>query len=190
MDHWTNLIIASTGVSSRRFIVPWQIIEGEIGTMLPNDYKNVVQHFGPGVFDDLVRLHPPGIAAAGWELRHAARQILDLLREPPAPVPYPIFPEAGGVFPWGSSVDGDCFYWVTEGRPDEWTVAVEDGPGLEWRHLDMGVSEFIYSYLTGRLPVTNLPGIETGSSITFVADAGEWHGRGTRLEAISYFEEG
>ena len=42
----------------------------------------------------------------------------------PEEVPFNIHPERPGLLYWGCNVDGDVFFWLTKGEPDEWSVVV------------------------------------------------------------------
>jgi hypothetical protein len=39
-------------------------------------------------------------------------------------VPFPLYFEPGGLFPWGTTVNGEELFWKTDDNPDRWTMVV------------------------------------------------------------------
>ncbi|WP_330237478.1 Lsr2 family DNA-binding protein [Streptomyces sp. NBC_00525] len=113
---------------------------------MPQDYKELITAYGPGQFCGFITLYQPH-APSEWadltgpvptrlrgqieEVRQAARHPLQL----------PHSPE--DLFAMGVTGNGDYLFWVTQpaDTPDEWTVAVNDGPARALvhlqRHLDL-----------------------------------------------------
>ncbi|MEU4037384.1 hypothetical protein [Streptomyces collinus] len=112
--------------------VDWAAIEADLGTRLPSDYKEVVDLFGAGSFDEYFELAVPGGPGAGrnpWK-RHAP----DLA--------------SGGLVPWGWSEYELGLMWSTDATdPDEWTV-VTQSEGDQEQQFDCGAGEFILRMLT------------------------------------------
>jgi hypothetical protein len=70
-----------------------------------------------------------------------------------AAVPYPIFPQRGGLLTWATGATR-VYFWLTEGSdPDRWPVVTSDRSYTRWeRHLP-GMAEFVLQELNaGRLP--------------------------------------
>ncbi|MET8582235.1 hypothetical protein ABZX39_15300 [Streptomyces collinus] len=112
--------------------VDWPTIEADLGTRLPSDYKEVVNLFGAGSFDEYFELAVPGGPGAGhnpWK-----RYAPDLA--------------SGGLLPWGWSEYGFGLMWSTGATdPDEWTV-VTQSEGDDEQQFDCGAGEFILRMLT------------------------------------------
>jgi hypothetical protein len=74
----------------------------------------------------------------------------------PALCPYPVFPESGGLFAWGTTVQGDHFFWLTsDPDPIEWPVAVwyrGQFPETPWRRYNMRFVAFLLHALSGDDP--------------------------------------
>jgi hypothetical protein len=112
--------------------VDWSAIEADLGTRLPSDYKEVVDLFGAGSFDEYVDLAVPGGPGSGpnpWESH---------------------FPglASGELLPWGwSEYELGLFWWMGATDPDEWTV-VTQSEGDDDKRFDCGAGEFILRMLT------------------------------------------
>lgn len=42
----------------------------------------------------------------------------------PYPLPYPIHTQPGGLLSWGGAQDGWTFFWLRDGKPEEWDLVV------------------------------------------------------------------
>jgi len=82
----------------------WPAVEATLGTRLPRDFKAFAERYGSGKVDDFLYLFNPFAAGQDGNL--------------------PLFPEHGGVLPLGRTDNGDELYWVTDGDPDDWPVAL------------------------------------------------------------------
>jgi hypothetical protein len=81
----------------------WTVIESSLGLQLPDDYKAMSENLPAGWFRRFARLVLP--AGQTTFMRPDVAGELDVLRESNAAgdveVPYPIFPEPGGLLPSG-----------------------------------------------------------------------------------------
>ncbi|MFI6151791.1 hypothetical protein ACIBCA_03735 [Kitasatospora sp. NPDC051170] len=138
---WTERLCALTGWRpSGRPGVDWQAVEAELGTALPDDYKEIVDVFGPGGFDGYVDLLVPhtGLDLIAWS-RNSADQF----------DPLPAFPAPNGLLQWGSSEQEVEFAWQTGGEdPSAWPVLVREDHSTGWRRFDCGLGEFLVRALT------------------------------------------
>ncbi|MFF9344897.1 hypothetical protein ACF1CG_34720 [Streptomyces sp. NPDC014773] len=150
---WVALLRETTGwTEPDRCSVDWAATETALGTALPGDYKNIVDAFGRGSFDEYLDLLVPG--ALGTDLvswgQNMARYA-DLYR------PYPVHPAPGGVLTWGISEQELTFHWLTgPADPDDWPVLVQYVGG-EWQRFDCGTGEFVLRLLTDRTPPFGFP---------------------------------
>lgn len=112
----------------------WKVVEADLGTALPADYKALADHY-PGVLvDSFLAVFHPVPREGNFSLREFADQTLGYLRlrreDLPHHVPYALFPEPGGLLPWGVTDNNNFLFWLTAGQPDEWQVVVTDNE--EW----------------------------------------------------------
>jgi len=135
---------------------PWAAVEAEIGTPLPQDYKDFVRRYGSGEFLEFFRIYVP------WSWHRDARLVPEIsrLREAFAEyeeLPYPMWPEPGGLLPCGDSDFGDVFFWLTRGAPNEWTVAFWDRGMQEFELFDCDLTDFLAGVVTGRIRPKSFP---------------------------------
>lgn len=122
--------------------VNWPAVEADLATSLPSDYKEIVDLFGPGGFDEYVDLLVPG--ALGMDLVGWAKSDGDAtdLWEP-----YASYPAPRGLLRWGASEQEFDFVWQTgTADPDDWPVLV--GLFGDWERFDCGLGEFLVRMLT------------------------------------------
>lgn len=130
----------------------WEWLSGELGTRLPADYVAFMEVYGGGEFAGWLRLWTP---LDPEELVQWSASTLEgdrELRESfPEYHPLPLWPEPGGFLPFGDSIDGDQFGWLTTGEPDEWPLIFLP------RHADQGppltgtLADTVLEWLRGRL---------------------------------------
>jgi len=108
--------------------VDWSRVEDELGTRLPSDYKQFIECFGTGCFNDLIWIFTPFTESKYINLlRSPASQAMRKSRAAVDDIPWPIFPEKGGVLPCGGTDTGHYIMWLTEGEPDAWPIIVMEG---------------------------------------------------------------
>ena len=129
----------------------WSLIEKQL-CPLPETYKEFIDTYGLGKIDDFLIVYSP--TASDTYLNLLARGTLDLeaLRELKSKhgereVPYRLFPEPGGLLPFGIDENGDGLYWLTEGPPERWSIVVNEGRAPEYQRFDMNLPEFLAAIL-------------------------------------------
>jgi hypothetical protein len=136
----------------------WTDVEARLGTRLPHDYKWLVEHYGPGSFDDFLHVLQPSVAAEPIQLEHQAERTawtLDYLREGRGheQIPY----ENSELLAFCKTDNGDTGYWLRHptNDPDAWTVVVNEARGPRWPKFKGGAVEFLVAVLSGthRIPV-------------------------------------
>jgi hypothetical protein len=105
--------------------VDWDAVHSRLGLVLPSDYREFMDAYGPGTFG-VIRIMAPG-APDEWNLfallEQRCAQLQGAERYPPMDVPF--YPEAGGVVSWGVTQDGRTLTWVPVGEdPDKWPVSL------------------------------------------------------------------
>ncbi|MEU5878031.1 SMI1/KNR4 family protein [Spirillospora sp. NPDC047279] len=133
----------------------WERVEREIGLRLPGDYKLIVTEYPGLTIDRFLTVHRPA-GESFHDLRSFAESILEgarELRDEFDEIPYPLYPEEGGVYPWGSTANGDHVFWQVTGPPDSWPVVVagRDYAEDDWWRFDGSASDFLAGVLTGRV---------------------------------------
>ena len=126
---------------------PWDVVEQQIGLPLPADYKAFIDLYGTG------KVSSADGWADIWNFRDKSlfgRSVSEGLSGPESvaqfyrrrvnttdwPCPFPIYPEPGGLLPFGSVVDVQHLNWLTTGPPDRWDVVYFHFDGLEFTRLE------------------------------------------------------
>lgn len=152
---WVDCVVAVTGWSRERVdVVDWTAVETRLGTVLPGDYKGLVERFGYGAFDGYLSLllpdGPPGSLDI-VEFNEFWARCAGVDGDGPWE-PYRLYPAPGGLLQWASTEQRTSFYWLTEGSdPDRWPILVTDDAYTEWDRFDGSTAEFVYRLLTDPL---------------------------------------
>jgi hypothetical protein len=142
----------------------FEVVERQLGFVLPADYKNVIAMYGDGSwFDFLYLLNPfssnshlnlieqaPRDDRSGRNTLSAERYIRD---EAPAEYPHSIWPDPAGIFPWAITDNGGRFFWIVEGPPEFWTTVYYASRDPDFEELRLSSSEIIYGIISGDLPL-------------------------------------
>lgn len=139
----------------------WSVAVARAGTLLPTDYRRLVGLYGCGIFGGEVWLCSPFAENPNIELVEYGRGLLEGDRDVrqlfPDAFPYPLFPEPGGLLPWGRTHGGDNLYWRTAGEPDGWTVVANGSRSADYEEFPGGVAAFLAAWLAGEWSPPVLP---------------------------------
>lgn len=110
--------------TSNSLDVDWEYFEAVLRVNLPGDYKEYAETFPPGAFKrEMVGIwHPLTPFEDFAQDRVDECRILSERRSSMTPIPeLKVFPDPGGILPWGYINMDWIFGWLTEGDPDQWT---------------------------------------------------------------------
>jgi hypothetical protein len=133
----------------------WGAIEDQLGIGLPNDYKAFIDNYGSGTIRRFATVFNP--FSQNKHINLAAQlpirlNVLAGLRrftdKHPEWLPYNLFPEPCGLFPFAGTNNGDSVYWVTDGPPDAWWVVVGGGRSPRYQEFKCNSTTFFYQILT------------------------------------------
>ncbi len=148
----------------------WEMVESVLEMHLPSDYKSIINRYGTGSFAGYLVLYNPfcPFASSLNLLSGTTKQRLHAYEEgqkefPQYSPPFPCYPRHGGLFPWGTTENGDTLFWLTEGLPNDWNTVVCDSKFSErYERFPMSTSEFIRAWLCGEVsPSTFAPDLVT-----------------------------
>lgn len=128
---------------------PWAPIEAELGVVLPQDYKDFTRLYGFGLFLEFLAVHSPIAKSRHARLVERAREICDDLRDEEGP--YSLWPEPGGLLPFGRTDNGDYLCWVTRGAPSDWVVAVWSRGFYTFEEFNCDLTGFLAGLATGEI---------------------------------------
>jgi hypothetical protein len=128
---------------------PWRDVEAKLGTALPADYKAFVQRYGLGFFMEYLWIWTPKAYDRHVRLEQEVPSVLKMFREDEY-FSFKLWPEPGGLLPFGVTIDGDYLAWATEGPPESWRVRVLDrATGYEVAHAyDCDLTDFLAGVAT------------------------------------------
>jgi hypothetical protein len=136
---------------------PWEGIEAELGTTLPQDYKDFVRLYGAGQFMEFLGIHVPKSWSPYVRLVSEARATAKLFASFEEELPYSLWPSAGGLLAFGKTDFADHLFWLTRGAPEDWPVVVW-GRGLQqFEMFDCGLTDFLAGVATGQIVPEDFP---------------------------------
>ncbi|WP_157594418.1 hypothetical protein [Streptosporangium amethystogenes] len=118
-----------------------------MGLEYPADYKEFTSRYVSIKIADFLYVRNLGmhsssqerdyvLDAVGWLHEFNQRGHIDILDNAgnEARVPaFQIYPEPFGLYPWGTTDNGDMCFWLTRPGSQNWTVVIK-GNGLWWHH--------------------------------------------------------
>ncbi|WP_170161229.1 SMI1/KNR4 family protein [Methylocaldum marinum] len=129
----------------------WRLVEQKFGGV-PADFRWFVDCYGSGRIDNFLFTFNPASRNPHLNLFTQVDLQLDALRELRSGrtevVPYSLFPEPHGLLPFALTDNGDVLYWITEGSPNQWRVAINDSREPEWEEYSWTLSELLVRLLT------------------------------------------
>jgi hypothetical protein len=143
-------------------------VERALGLKLPVGYKRLVRAYGQGLWqgfwciaspfaeDTPDRPRPWHIPQYGITFGPEKCAILRESRvRHPDFLPWPIYPEPGGLFPWAMTDNGGVLYWLTAGDPEGWPTLYDphDLRPSNWPRFDVPFSELVLKTITGECGV-------------------------------------
>jgi hypothetical protein len=138
----------------------WGKVTEKFGGPLPTDYMQFIDRFGSGTLNSFLTPFNPFSRNQHINLFEQVFVQLSALRELRAEFPeynsYPLFFEPGGLLPWGTSIDGDVFCWLTAGASGAWHTVVVPRHG-EAERFPMSMTQFLARAISGSVKTAALP---------------------------------
>ena len=138
----------------------WSAIERILEMRLPADFKKLVSVYGTGCFlQFLYPLSPfapfdTSLNLLSVETKQRVSYYRSGRDEFPQYVPnFPAYPEKSGLFPWGTTANGDTLFWLRRGQPENWPTIVFDSKYSKEKcdRFDMTATEFLYRLFSGKI---------------------------------------
>ncbi len=131
----------------------WTMVEQRLSMAFPEEFKQLVQVFGIGPWPNFLYLLSPfagGELLLGRRALRALGALHEIRRSHPEEVPYAIYPESLGLFPWAVTDNGDTLCWLTEGYHWPTVVFPARDPNFEVHRLS--AASILADFLMGTLP--------------------------------------
>lgn len=140
------------------FAGPWAQIETEIGSPLPQDYKDYARLYGSGYFLQFLHVDTPRTGNPNIRLEKQVPSMCAMFAQFDGDDrPYPLWPEPGGLMPFGGTDNGDTLFWLRRGTPDEWPVVLADRGGWEFELHECCMTDFLAGLALGAIRPTIFP---------------------------------
>ncbi|QTD95751.1 SMI1/KNR4 family protein [Streptomyces cyanogenus] len=141
----------------------WAAVEEQLGTELPQDYKELVDTYGGGLFDENVWLLEPGCPRPRYDLiamDAQCRESLQLLWDRGEPRPAELDQEGARLIPWAYEDEGGevLYFLSTPGqKPENWPILINEGRGPEWERHAGPCTSFLLGLMTGEIESEYFP---------------------------------
>lgn len=134
----------------------WPEIERVVGTMLPSDYKQYINTFGTGCIGNFLWPFNPFSENKHLNLVEqisVSLEALKVLKEKwgDRQCPYPLYPESGGLLPWGITDNGDILFWFTVGHPDDWPIVINEARAPVYEKYEESMTSLLSKLISGEI---------------------------------------
>jgi hypothetical protein len=131
----------------------WSAFQKRIGLQFPEDYFTVVYNYGSGRFlAGEFRVNNPFEPADAASVEREFRTLRENKDRSPVEFPFPVFPETGGLYPFGIDCNGNTFLWLTQGKPREWPVVCLNSEDYH-EIVSLSLIEFLVRMATNQLNI-------------------------------------
>lgn len=135
--------------------------ERTLGITFPDDYKDLVNTYGSGSFNDFMLVFIPYANNRYRNMLEVSKEIIDAYRTShdtfPDQAPFPPFGEPGGLFPWARTDNGDVFYWKTEGDPNMWPTVLFESRHAFYEEFKQSPTELLAGLFGGSIESRSFP---------------------------------
>lgn len=135
----------------------WNRAERQLGNQLPEDFKELLDTYGNGQFDEHIRIWTPDDSSTGRGLISMNDGYFDELEElwemnEEAPEEFDEDSDATLIV-WARTKDADTLNWLVRPGipPDKWPLMVLDGDARVWERYEMPASTFLAELLAGEI---------------------------------------
>ncbi|MEQ8853669.1 ankyrin repeat domain-containing protein [Gimesia sp.] len=127
----------------------WDVIQSEMGIILPNDLRDFALTYGSGTFKDSSGIF--SLRVFNPFARPFKRDVVEMQRILEYHgSPFDVFPSSPGLFTWGADESRRQFCWLTNGSPDSWPVIFITGDRKFVRY-DTSLSGFLVQLFSGQV---------------------------------------
>ena len=138
------------------FLGPWEPIEAELGIPIPPDYKDLVRVYGSGYYMEFFGIHVPRSANLNLRLETQVAAICATFSDRDELI-YPLWPDPGGLVPFGGTDNGDFLFWLPRRALADWSIVVWDRGLGNFEVFDCDLTNFIAGLATGAIVPKEFP---------------------------------
>ena len=133
----------------------WMQVEMSLGTHLPDDFKEFIDVYGSGKIGDFISILNPFSTRPSLNLIEVSKKNLEALRvlsiEFGEVTKSDLFPVPGGILPVALTDNGDVIHWKTTGKPNDWTIVVNEARSPLYEHYNCSLTRFIENLAKGEI---------------------------------------
>lgn len=131
----------------------WKAIEQDVGIRFPDEYRAIAEKYGSGEFlSGTLEIANPFDPAYGTWLQYELKKLRHAQEDSPEEVPYAVFPDPDGLFPFGRDDNGNRFYWRMSGEPNSWPVICRSSE-YHWATVNHTLTQFLSLLITNKLKI-------------------------------------
>lgn len=140
----------------------WAEIESRGSIKFPRDYKEYAARFPIGSFRTFMTICPP----VGADIGNSTENVIDDLNfvrddigaySMRARFPFSLYPDPGGLFPWGLIEQDFVICWDTRGaNPDNWPVVMLDNMFTAYWEHSGPMTKFVLDFCRGTTGIDEL----------------------------------
>ncbi|SDD85646.1 hypothetical protein [Glycomyces harbinensis] len=151
----------------------WNAVRSTLGHDVPADYRELIDNFGAGAYDNYIELLGPGEPIQLFNLLQRGLYWDEYLREDWEDVPEDMPSELQGrtftIISWATTEDGVQMFWIAEsGVPaEQWQIAFFQLAGENWEFFQQSTTQVLTRLVTGELPTSLVPRFPADTPVTF-----------------------
>lgn len=149
----------------------WAELGVNLGVDLPADYHEFIAAYGTGYIAGFLWVFNPFSADSNVNFGLQTKQRIDAHRtfrgRFPKMVPFRLFPEEGGLLPFGATDNGDVMFWLTEGPADGWKTVVYASRADEFEVFGLEMTEFLARVLGSSIRCRIFPSDFPSGDVSF-----------------------
>lgn len=142
-------------------IQEWDKFECELGIILPDDYKKLINTYGTGGIGNFIWFLTPFSNDDNVNYNKKMTSMLEAYRISKEKFPeyyiYDVYPKQNGILPWGYTDNGDELYWKTGDKTENWEIVIYESASPDYYSYQMGLAEFLYKILTKEIMCEIIP---------------------------------
>lgn len=135
----------------------WVSVQATLGIQFPRSFIAVIDAFGATTWNEFLFVPSPLEAKYQDWLTRTLDAERTLRQSFPQYYPLALFPEAGGLYPWAVSDNGDVFFWITQRDPEHWPTVIKDARAPEFEAHFSPSHLVLHRVATGSLRSSILP---------------------------------
>lgn len=128
----------------------WNLIEDELGTKLPGDYRELIHTYGYGDFCATFSILSPFAGSRGLKQTHVSRETyFRTMLSSYGNAKFCVYPDDGGILYVGGDEYTNSLTWLTKGPADKWPLI--DDHMCKNETFAMPLTTFLLEWATGNI---------------------------------------